>query len=244
MESKQPDGGDFAQSYKRILQNARKTNMNVIMFTAKDVWFLFLTHAKIETEQINTGKLMHTNKSCEQVITGRVNADRYKIIDSLIRAYSDRLFRIISRMAHSHTAAEDILQDTWVLVMRKFHLYDPSRPIFPWLTRIAVNCCRSYWRHEHLRSFFKRADIYEKTKGLLHGKEQDVPYAVENRHLALEVLERLSLRLREVVVLKFYSGLTYEEMAEVLKTPVGTIKSRLNYAINKMREIFDEGRIT
>jgi RNA polymerase sigma-70 factor (ECF subfamily) len=167
-------------------------------------------------------------------ISGRLSESIRMEISHLIRQHSDRLYFIILRMVQSESTAEDILQDTWILVMRKLHQYDTTRPIAPWLTQIAVNGCRSYWRKERVRGLFKPEPP---TKNDFENKS-------EARILADKVLQKLSRRLREVVVLKFYSGMTNAEIAETLNIRVGTVKSRLNYALAKMRKSFDRGEVS
>jgi RNA polymerase sigma-70 factor (ECF subfamily) len=143
-------------------------------------------------------------------------------------------------MVQSPAAAEDLLQDTWVLVMRNLHKFDTAYHLPPWLTQIAVNACRSYWRKEKLRSLLKPAKISERISPSPLELASDISREVEVKKLSQEALKRLSPRLREIVVLKFYSGLTYEEVAEALKIPIGTAKSRLNFALMKMREFIRE----
>lgn len=166
----------------------------------------------------------------------QIKAGRPDLIEPLVRKHSDRLYHIILRIVQSPAAAEDLLQDTWVLVMRNLHRFDITRPLIPWLTQIAVNACRSYWRKEKLRSLLKPAKISESIRSSPSDLASDISREVEVKTLAQRALENLSPRLREMIVLKFYSGLTHEEVAEALKIPIGTAKSRLNFAMVKMRD--------
>lgn len=75
-------------------------------------------------------------------------------------------------------------------------------------------------------------DIESPRRGTTDAEELDISRA----------LSHLSLKLREVVVLKFYSGLTQEEIARVLNVPTGTVKSRLHGALGRLRDYFDERR--
>lgn len=194
----------------------------------------------LEGRADNITKVKTQNDTSDSILARQIQDGRSALIGTFIRKHSDTLYLIILRMVQSPHAAEDILQDTWVLVMRKFHQYDPLRPIVPWLIKIAVNCCRSYWRKEHLRSIFKLKEVSENTKSLEPKPETDAHSALETHVMAEMALQTLSRSLREVVVLKFYSGLTNEEIANVLKIPVGTVKSRMNYALTKMRGHFDK----
>ncbi|MFC1849814.1 RNA polymerase sigma factor [candidate division CSSED10-310 bacterium] len=168
----------------------------------------------------------------------QIQAGRRDIVGSLVRQHSDRLYLIIRRMVQSHSVAEDILQDTWVKVVRKIHRYDSSRPILPWLMRIAMNCCRDHWRREKLRNFWKIPQFQGVPSDpeviSTAGKKQVIEAQVD----IARALLTLSPKLREVVVMKFYSGLTHNEIADVLRIPPGTVKSRLNYALTKLRQHF------
>jgi RNA polymerase sigma-70 factor (ECF subfamily) len=170
----------------------------------------------------------------------QIKAGRTDLIELLVRKHSDRLYHIILRLVQSPAAAEDLLQDTWMLVMRNLHKFDTAYPLTPWLTQIAVNACRSYWRRERLRNLLKSAKVGERIGRSQAEPASDVPRDVEIKKLAQAALQSLSPLLREIVVLKFYSGLTYEEIAEALKIPAGTAKSRLNFALIKMRDVIQE----
>lgn len=174
----------------------------------------------------------------DETIAGQISSGRIDLIDILVNRYSDRLFRIILRLIQSHGAAEDILQDTWIKVMRKIHQYDPSRPFISWLTRIAVNGCRDYWRREQRRRFWKQSTVNNKDSDskLEETFIQEDTEMRENQAVITRALMKISRKLREVVVLKFFNGMTYEEIAQVLDIPAGTVKSRLHYALSKLRE--------
>lgn len=168
------------------------------------------------------------------VIEG-ILAGQHDLVDVLVRRYSDQLFRIIRNMVTSRETADDVLQDTWLRVIRKLHKFDRSRELLPWLIQVAINCCRDYLRKEHLRRFWRGANPLEgselKNQYISDYNHQDVDNQVEIAR-ALMVLSR---KLREVVVLKFYSGLTHEEIAQALQVPSGTVKSRLHKAMGKMK---------
>lgn len=173
----------------------------------------------------------------DETIAGQISSGRVDQVDLLVNRYSDRLFRIILRLVQSHGVAEDILQDTWIKVMRKIHQYDPSRPFFSWLARIAVNGCRDYWRRELRRRIWKQHTAIHKD-GDSRPEEtctQEDLEMRENQELISKALMKISQKLREVVVLKFFNGMTYEEIAQVLDVPAGTVKSRLHYALSKLR---------
>lgn len=182
-------------------------------------------------------KRMENSKNLPgEVLAGQIQAGRKDLISTLVNQHSDRLFWIILRLVQSYSTAEDILQDTWICVIRKFHQYDPSRPLTSWLTKIAVNRCRDYWRRERVRGFWKRTLDSNSLEDTGTAFAADSTADVERNVETSEALMTLSHKLREVVVLKFYSGLTYDEIARVLNLPTGTVKSRLHSALTKLRK--------
>ena len=215
--------------------------MSIGILRRQDVWFLLTYHAKLDWAESISSKVTKIQIKQKDTLVTQIQAGHRECIAALVQEHSHRLYFVILRMVQSQSAAEDILQETWILVMRKLHQHDSIRPIAPWLTQIAINCCRSYWRKERLRSFLKPSEFIARHQNLEPKPTGDSPKTWEHRQLAGRALQDLSPKLREVVVLKFYSGLTQDEIAEVLKIPVGTVKSRLNYALNTMRANMHKG---
>ncbi|MDH7514103.1 MAG: RNA polymerase sigma factor [Clostridiales bacterium] len=174
-------------------------------------------------------------ESEDAVLIRQIRAGRTELIDILIRKHSDRLYHVILQLVQSAATAEDLLQDTWLLVIRNLHKFDLAYPFPPWVTQIAVNACRSHWRKEKLRNLLKSSGMRPEIKSSASEQTPDFSREVELRKVAQEALKSLPPRLREIVVLRFYSGLTYEEMADALKIPLGTAKSRLSFSMMKMR---------
>lgn len=185
-------------------------------------------------------RLVNLRSGENEALVTQIQAGQQDLMADLVRQHSDRLFAVILRMVQSHSTAEDILQNTWVRVIRKFHQYDPSRPFVPWLTQIAINCCRDFWRHERLRQFLSLSSHSEKPEVLDPKIATESQKALGQQIEISKALANLSPKLREVIVLKFYSDLTHDEIAEVLRISAGTVKSRLNYALFNLRKYFDK----
>lgn len=184
-------------------------------------------------------RLVNSGTLTDEALVRQIQAGRQDLIAELVHQHSDRLFAIIRCMVQSHSTAEDILQNTWVRVIRKFHQYDPSQPFVPWLTQIAINCCRDHWRRERLRQFWRLSSHSEKSKVIDSYLAAESQEAVDEQIEVSKALATLSPKLREVIVLKFYSGFTHDEIAEVLRVPSGTVKSRLSYALFNLRKYFE-----
>ncbi len=187
-------------------------------------------------------KLETSFNSPESVLAERIRAGRTDLLGELATRYSDRIYVILLKMTGSRSASDDILQNTWVQVIRKFHQYDASRPLAPWLIKIAVNCCRTYFRRERLRSILKLSAHPEHADSAGLDKQAAAASNAENELEISRAMKSLSPKLRETVALKFYSGLTHEEIAQALSIPPGTVKSRLHTAMSKLRLYFEDSR--
>jgi RNA polymerase sigma-70 factor (ECF subfamily) len=132
-------------------------------------------------------------------------------------------------MLNNREDAEDILQAVFIKVYQNLGSYDPTKGAFTtWLHRITVNECLNWQRK--LRFKFVSFSRAEEQKTAIPNPEKQV---LEDQTMR-KALEKLSDKLRAVVVLRFYWNATYGEIAETLNIPLGTVKSRLFQAINKL----------
>jgi RNA polymerase sigma-70 factor, ECF subfamily len=141
------------------------------------------------------------------------------------------LHRYCSRMVGSALDGEDVVQEALLLAYRKLDTADSSRPLGPWLFRIAHNCCIDFLRHREVRMKAEAASVQSdqieptQTHGLILGR------AVEYLVLSLPPKERACVLLKDVFE---YS---LEEIADLLGATVGSVKSALNRGRSKMATI-------
>lgn len=215
-------------------------------------WFGFVAGAsspRIRTTRpgITTGArgpVTAVDVNREAVLISRIRAGDRDLIGELIRIHADRIFRVVKRLVPP-AIAEDLLQETWERVVKRFHRYDPAQPFVPWVMAIAVNCCRDYQRRARIRRWFGQTDSGDEPEfpGDMTGDDQELAAAVSDARLDLSAaLKRISPPLREVVVLKYYSGCTQAEIAAIVGLPQGTVKSRLHQALIRLRQELDDAR--
>ena len=153
----------------------------------------------------------------------------------LVGRWELRLFYYICRLVDDEQNAWDILQQTWIRVLRGVgRLRDPSR-LAPWLYRVARNTALSHCRSlaAHQRMIDPEAEVGDVSDG------QEIPstWRAEAVHAALQ---KLSLPHREVLTLFFLQDLSIEQIADVVGVPAGTVKSRLHYARQAIREVLEQ----
>ncbi len=162
----------------------------------------------------------------------RVQRGEVRAFDLLFERFRARLFGFLYRRCGDGPVAEDLLQETWLRVVRSRDRYDPQRRFSTWLFQIANNLCRDRGR----RLAVERRGKRELTDAMLVEAPTGNPHPVDSRLDMPGLLGRLSDRQREVVVLRYFHDHSERDIARIVGIPPGTVKSRLHQAIRVMRE--------
>jgi RNA polymerase sigma-70 factor (ECF subfamily) len=165
----------------------------------------------------------------------------------LVGRYERELYGYLRRYLGDANLADDVFQNTFLQLYTKIATYEPGRPVRPWLytiaTHQAIDALRRNGRHQALSLDQQRdeaeggepnnltAALESPTAGPL-----DLAQGEERRQQVRATVDRLPEFLRQVVVLAYYQGLKYREVADILGIPVGTVKSRLHAALLKLQE--------
>jgi RNA polymerase sigma-70 factor (ECF subfamily) len=162
----------------------------------------------------------------------------------LLNRYQDRIYNLCRYMLENPQDAEDAAQDTFVKAFQGLKSFTPSSSLYTWLYRIAVNTCLDHKRKFSLHSLFFPKDTEDHIDSFPSpAPSPEAAYAAKQSMQALQVaLNRLSTKLRVVILLNELEGLSYEQIAEVLDVSVGTVKSRISRAREELRK--NMGRFT
>jgi RNA polymerase sigma-70 factor (ECF subfamily) len=167
----------------------------------------------------------------------------------LVRRYERELYGYLKRYLGDGSLAEDVFQNTFLQLYTKINLYEPGRPVRPWLytiaTHQAIDALRRNARHQILSLDQPLDDRGDNDLGTLFGLlDNHTPGPLEQaqdeeqRHNVRAGVDRLPDFLRHVVLLAYYQGLKYKDIADILAIPVGTVKSRLHTALIKLHEMW------
>ena len=156
----------------------------------------------------------------------------------LIRLTSAPLHNLARRYLNSSDLAEDALQEAYIKVYRNLgSLRDASRA-YSWMCSIVVNECRQMY-NKHKKHMGTDLEDIE----FMLGAEGEAKSEMNERELGEFVsaaLEKMPQKLREILVLREFQNMDYEDIAKVAKIPVGTVRSRLARARDKWLEICNE----
>ena len=154
--------------------------------------------------------------------------------DALFYRYRDGIFRLGLAITKDPSAAEEIVIDTFARAHRALARLEPDTSLRPWLYRVAVNL--SYNRRPRKGLVLSSLDdAVDEALANEDGSPSHVAEQAELRRLVLGAVDELGPKHRLVVVLHYLNGLNLTEIAEVVDCPVGTVKSRLHYALRRLR---------
>ena len=168
-------------------------------------------------------------------------ADGYQ---ALLDDYGSRLFGYFVRATGSGQDAEDMLSDLMLKLVRQLGSYDHRGRFEPWLFRIAANMVRDRIRRRKARPI--RVSLSVESPGgatMADGlawqeKAVDAGLLVEESSAELQAaLDRLDAATREVVLLRYFGGMSFEELSKMFKCPIGTVLARVHRGLRTLRQI-------
>lgn len=167
------------------------------------------------------------------------------VLDVLIARYEYRLYRYILYLTGREESARDLFQETWLRVLSRGHQYDGVSRFDTWLFSIARHLVIDSSRRKTMASL---DEMLDSTGGRPisepHATDKASPFA-EYEHTELanrlnSIVMRIPAVYREVLLLRFQEDLKLEEIADMLRAPLSTVKSRLYRGLSAARELLEE----
>jgi RNA polymerase sigma-70 factor (ECF subfamily) len=172
--------------------------------------------------------------SDEQLISEVMNGNK-SALEPLVTRYHTALLGYLYRLTNGNRLlAEDLVQETFIHLLRQGS-YQASRPFKPWLYSIATHLAYDAFRSQsNRRMILMDEDTMANWVDPAPGPEQQVQMKTEGEVIAA-ALARLGDEYRAALLLRFYQGLSLQEIAEALTLPLGTVKSRLSVGAQRLR---------
>ena len=160
----------------------------------------------------------------------------------LVDAYSKKVFNIAYQFAGSYEEAEDLTQDIFFKLYNSFEKYDFEKNFSAWLLTLA----RNYLIDQYRKTKWEKKTRDEFNEHLLSADDRSSPeesvLSQENKKAVWEGFNRLSSEIRLAVILRDIQGKKYEEIAEIMDLPLGTVKSRVNRGRLQLAKILRDKR--
>lgn len=152
--------------------------------------------------------------------------------------YAGPIYRLCYGLLQHREDAEEVLQDSFEYAFRKLNQYDPAKAGFKtWLYQIAVSRCRNKRRRKMLTTLPLANLLVEHVEDKASPDPVDALELTERQIVVWQALGNLSSKLRETAVLRYYEGLTYAQISEILSIPPKTAESRMRLAHKALREL-------
>ena len=170
----------------------------------------------------------------DRELFAKVAADDESAFTLFVERYKNRLFNFIFRVISEKETAEDILQDTFLRVYNQRKNYSPDFALSTWVYTIALNLVRSELRKRKLRRYLSLDFLKEESDIELPDGLNQEPGTL--KPILEKAIKGLPKEYRTAFVLCDIERLPYNEIAEIMRVPVGTVKSRINRARSMLRE--------
>jgi len=178
-----------------------------------------------------------SERAIDQELVERVQAGDKQAFDLLVLKYQRKVQRLISRYIRDSGEIDDVTQETFIKAYRALATFRGESAFYTWIYRIAINCAKNYLASPGRRIVpmseldsedDEDGESFDRTAGLQDVATPDAEYA--SKQIAETVnraMAALPDDLRTAVTLREIEGLSYEEIAEAMDCPIGTVRSRI-----------------
>ncbi len=176
---------------------------------------------------------MVTEQEADRRLVKRVQKGDKRAFDLLVLKYQYKIFGLVSRYVHDSSEVQDVTQEAFIKAYRAIGRFRGDSAFYTWLYRIAINTAKNYLVSRSRRPPDTDVEVgdaeYFEGSGKL--RENDSPeQELFKEELETEIyaaIEQLPEDLRTAVMLREFDGMSYEQIAEIMQCPVGTVRSRI-----------------
>lgn len=194
-----------------------------------------------------------SERSADQILVERVQRGDKRAFELLVAKYQRKIFRLLSRLIRDPAEIEDVAQEAFIKAYRALPNFRGESAFYTWLYRIAINTAKNYLAAQGRRAATAtESDLGENES--LDDTDQLCDVATPDAVLLSKqvaeavnrAIEKLPEDLRTAIVLRELEGLSYEEIADAMNCPIGTVRSRIFRAreaiANELRPLLDTGK--
>ncbi len=174
-----------------------------------------------------------SNQSSDKKLVERVQKGDKGAFDLLVLKYQHKIVNLVMRYVRDPELAMDIAQEAFIKAYRALPRFRGDSAFYTWMYRIAVNTAKNHLAAQRRRPMDVELDMQDPEQYDLHAKlkETDTPEGVtlsnELRETVEKAIAALPEDLRTAIVLRELEGMSYEEIAQTMECPVGTVRSRI-----------------
>lgn len=169
----------------------------------------------------------------DQLLVERVQRGDRRAFDLLVLRYQQRIIKLIMRYVHDSAEAQDVAQEAFIKAYRALPSFRGESAFYTWMYRIAINTAKNYLVSQQRRPMDYDLDLQDPRNFELNARlrDEDSPEGIalqdELRRTVEQTIASLPEELRTAIMLREIDGLSYEEIAQAMDCPVGTVRSRI-----------------
>ncbi|PUA20085.1 RNA polymerase sigma factor RpoE [Glaciimonas sp. PCH181] len=175
-----------------------------------------------------------TEREIDQLLVERVQRGDKKAFELLVIKYQRKLMRLVSRLVRDQAEAEDVVQEAFIKAYRALPQFRGDSAFYTWLYRIGINTAKNYLVTQGRRAPTSTESNSEEAETFDDGEQlRDIntpESLLATKQIAQTVnvaMEALPEELRTAITLREIEGLSYDEIAEAMGCPIGTVRSRI-----------------
>lgn len=205
-----------------------------------------LLFARIDRYEMILKNKVQMDQKTEAEIVVRVLKGERQAYALLVEEYKNQIYNLAYRMTLNSADAEDLAQESFLRSFKELSRYDTNLRFYTWLYTISLNLIRNHLkksgRKTNFRNMEKSSDFSAfNTKKAVSSEDDDLNESRNERENQLEIcLQKLSPELHEMLVLRFYQGLSFEEIAEITGFSQSAVKMRVYRGLEKLKEFMQK----
>ena len=178
-------------------------------------------------------QLESEKKQREHELISRARAGDQKAFESLLKQYKSLVYAIMLKMVHNPQEAEDLTQEAFMKAFHAIRAFNEEYAFSTWLMKIATNNCIDFLRKKKLKTYSIDQPIQHKDEEIQIELPASDPtperqlLTDEQTRIIQQAIEELPPLYRHVILLRHQEEKSYEEIAEILDVPIGTVKARI-----------------
>jgi RNA polymerase sigma-70 factor (ECF subfamily) len=170
-------------------------------------------------------------------IKALARSDRRAAADAVVRRYREPIFHHAAWILKNWEEAVDVTQEVFIKSMREPRFFEPEFKMKAWLYRVTSNLCFNLVRDRRRRTAILESSPHARVE---EADQPDTVFVGERQQRILAAIDKLSDDHREILMLRYYSDLSYAEISDTLGIKLGTVMSRLSRAKGALAEYLDE----
>ena len=193
---------------------------------------------------------MTTERDIDQLLVERVQHGDKRAFELLVIKYQRKLMRLVSRLVRDQAEAEDVVQEAFIKAYRALPQFRGDSAFYTWLYRIGINTAKNYLVTQNRRAPTSTVADAEEAETFDDGHQLKDINTPESMLATKQIAETVNLamdalpdELRMAITLREIEGLSYDEIAEAMGCPIGTVRSRIFRAreaiAEKLRPLLD-----